>query len=632
MTDLSTTLHEANIKSVMFIDDAYDSAPTPGDLVIDDDEWSTFFDDITQDDEAIIQSFYPLYEQFEADDLVANADFVKQLWINKSDLRSDLIDPLFERYEYDTNEDIEYLTPVITQLEGMGLECSTSGRVLENEEVKADLIIIDLFLSSAQKPVDMELSISILKNIVESRPTNPPLIILTSRNPSLEKESSYFRDKAGLFESGFRFIPKKELTEAKFSRLLSRLARHHEDTLKLANFVFSWENGLISASKRTASQLRRLNISDFAQIDQLLLRGEGDEIGTYLVDIFDNVLKHEVEKETSIIETALELNKLDLDNYPPPYVTGSSNLQEIVGKLLYTSTQRLKLKSESSGLLSFGDMLTYTLKEDLQAPFSDRVVPEEHVLLVVTPACDLQRAGAKNVTLLIGSLIELTADNWDHDQIKTRTPVFFFNDSPEKKYLIKWDLKHIETISQEEFKPLLEHGVLKVSARMRESYALELQQKLLSDIGRIGQVATMPGTFNVDVNIYLISSADQRPFKVIGLQGSCYVNREKVKKLVISESLCEKICSELSAIDADRVWEHSHQKLKTVAGTDELLKILESGLTIPTSSGLKQVKSSTIEEGKNPEVLGFITKELSLTNQIARNQAVNAGVIIEITN
>ncbi|MCP4597945.1 hypothetical protein [Neptuniibacter sp.] len=635
MTDLSTTLHEAKIKSVLLIDDAYDSAPTPGDLAIDDDEWTAFFDDITSEDIATIKSFYPNYDEVDGDDLINEAEFVEQLWMHRSDIRTELVSPLFERYEFDTNQDIEFLSPVIDQLKELGLECSTSGRSVDTETISAELIIIDLFLSSAQTDTDMDLSISILKRIIDARSKNPPLIILTSRNNRLETESSYFRDNAGLFESGFRFIPKNELSKPKFTRILSRLARHYTDTLKLSNFVYAWEKGLISASQRTTSLLRRLNISDFSQINQLLLKEEGEAIGNYLVDTFDNVLKHEVERERSIIDAAINLNELDLENYPPPNVTGSSDLQELVHKLLYIGPERLELKQEEGPVVHFGDLLSLSNLEeageqisDTFVLFSQRVEPS-NILLVVTPACDLQRAGSKNILLLVGSPIELTSDNWDKKSTKERTPIFYKKDD-DKKYWVKWDLKHIETISHSELKSLLQEKTVNNIGRMRESYALELQQLLLSDIGRVGQIATMPGTFNVGVNIYLVGSEDQKFFSIAeGLEGTCFVNKDRVKKLVLPEEICEEICSKLAEVDIDSVSEHSKERLDLVVNSDELLVLLEAGIDIPSGTGLTQIKSLRQLNGNQPLILGYITKGVT-NNTVGRREALNCGVVIEI--
>jgi len=632
MTDLSTTLHDANIRSVLLIDDAYDSAPTPGDLAIDEDEWTVFFDDITDDDIAAIKTFYPDYDDVDGDDLINEPEFVDLLWANRSDIRPELVGPLFSRYEFDTNQDIEYLEPVVEQLKELGLECNTSGRSINAESIEADLIIIDLFLSSAQTDTDMELSINILKRIIAARGKTPPIIILTSRNQRLETESAYFRDEAGLFESGFRFIPKSELSQAKFTRILSRLARHYSDTLKLSSFVYAWEQGLISASKRTSALLRRLNISDFSQINQLLLQEEGESIGNYLVDTFDNVLKHEVEKETAIIDSAIALNELDLDNYPPPNVTGSPDLQALVHRLLYVGPERLKLKQEDGPVALFGDLLSLTKTEgqaeDPEAPFAKRVNTTD-VLLVVTPACDLQRAGAKNIILLIGTPLELTSDDWDKKSTKERTPIFFGKDD-DKRYWIKWNLKHIETISHSELSSLYQQGLIETIGRMRDSYALELQQLLLSDIGRVGQIATMPGTFNVGVNIYLVGSEDQKFFSVVEqLEGTCFVNKEGVKKLVLPEETCEEICSNLAEVDKDRVSEHSKARLDLVVNSDELLVLLEAGIDIPTGNGLTPIRSSTQMNGNQPLILGYISRGVS-KNTIGRREALNCGVLIEI--
>ena len=98
------------------------------------------------------------------------------------------------------------------------------------------------------------------------------------------------------------------------------------------------------------------------------------------------------------------------------------------------------------------------------------------VLAVMTPACDLQRDGAKRVMLLVGTLKPLTARDWSYEDDPVRTPVVELDG---ERFWIKWNLKHVDMIAPATLAKAVAEGGLEVMARLRESHALELQQKML---------------------------------------------------------------------------------------------------------------------------------------------------------
>ena len=245
-----------------------------------------------------------------------------------------------------------------TNLEGFGLTCGTAGRNFGQPSANADLVIIDLFLGSGQRPDDMEVAIEGLTKVIEARSARPPIVILMSRSSRLADKREEFRDRCGLFASAFRIIRKDDLSDnGKLGRLLARLGAHFEDSLKLANFVDAWRRGLNAAQDRTSTLIRRLELSDHAQIRQLLLSTEGEPTGSYLVDVFDAVLRHEIEREAPIIDGASALNTLTSDVYPPPYLAGSRDLQDLVYRSLFQNRERLRLQGAEGSRVAFGDLL-----------------------------------------------------------------------------------------------------------------------------------------------------------------------------------------------------------------------------------------------------------------------------------
>jgi hypothetical protein len=652
MSDLTTLLQAANVTRAVIVDDAFDQVPLARDLSLDVDNWARFFEDLTEKDEQQIRTVFPRYDELRGDQLQSENEFVAVLWNKKLTLRADLIDELFGRYRRDKDQDLGYLETLTQRLGACGLQCTTAGRSFDFEAAEADLIVIDLYLGSTQDNEAMETSLTGLKKVIKRRLAKPPLVLLMSRSSRLEDKRKQFRDESGLFESAFRIIRKAELAEeGKLQRILTRLADHYSDSVKLAAFLHAWQEGLSSACARTANLIRTLDLADHAQIQQLLLTDEGEPPGSYLVDIFDLVLRHEIEREAAIINAALELNGLNTDVYPPPYVAGSPDLQALVYRSLFQNNGRLRLMKPNGSRVVFGDILrrksvpgTPTVGTEPAAdnlPLGD--VGPLDVLAVLTPACDLQRLATKRVLLLKGSLIPLTHANWAYEESSIRTAVF--ETSSKERFQVKWDLKHIETISPDELNVILTSpNGFEVAARLREAHALEIQQKLLSSLGRVGLIAPMPATFPVKIEAYL-PDVDKRLFKLTvpaltNNQGVYFVGRKNEKPartLVLCEDACEALCEAIQSIDLERVHPTTRETILELRAGGELLILQRgvdcSGVTDQTFREIVSVHAAAAERSQERRAIGLIRKigawmEQPLNGSFLRK----AGVVLVVSD
>ncbi|AZN98090.1 MAG: hypothetical protein EOQ42_16630 [Mesorhizobium sp.] len=87
--------------------------------------------------------------------------------------------------------------------------------------------------------------------------------------------------------------------------------------------------------------MRRLDLSDYGEISQLLLNFEGQPLGSYLVDVFDSALQFEIEADGPTIEAARALKDVDLSLYPAPHIAGTSDLQHLVHQTVWQHRARL---------------------------------------------------------------------------------------------------------------------------------------------------------------------------------------------------------------------------------------------------------------------------------------------------
>jgi len=634
MTTLNQLLEQKQVRHVLVVDDAYDPLPKASDLSIDGAEWTNFFDDLTDADAEVLRSFAPEYDELEAAALPASDTFVAAVWQNRELLRPELIQPVLARYQDDMAQDLEYLNQLTATLEGFGLQCQTAGRTFEDHAAGADLIIIDLFLGSVQDADAISESKAKLKRVVDLRIANPPLVVLMSRSGRLEEKREEFRDDTGLLESGFRIVRKVDLTgDGKLSRLLRTLASHKDDTLKLARFLDAWQSGVTQATQRASKLLRTLDLSDYAQIQQLLLSEEGEPTGSYMVDVFDRVLQHEVERDAAIIDAATALNGITSSAYPPPYVAGSPDLQQLVYRSLFQHSERLRLNGSALGI-AFGDILRPVLRPGdppLPSPIAD--VSPDNVLAVLTPACDLQRGGAKRVLLLIGELRPLLPKDWTYKD-DARTPVIELDGT---RFWIKWDLKHIDTISHSVLAAALEaDGGLRLVARLREAHALELQQKLLSGMGRVGLPALMPATFPIEVKIGFPDL--EKKLRLVELpalsnDGVAFVGRPGISKmkLVLGEDAIDAIYEAVLGIDLETVHENARPAIVYLRENPaEVIDAIARGLPLP---GPDSAKFSMIESpsgalnGQNVRAIALIGRNRPHDAPLDNRSASVSGVV-----
>jgi len=585
MTDLKTILEEKGIRKAVVIDDAFDETPQPDDL--DDGDWSTFLDDLTEQDRERLSRIYPKFEDTHESILRKSQEFISVLWANRSEFEGAAVAVLFKDYVNFSTTESDRLENIVRRLKDAGLTCAKMGRDLLDEASEADIIVIDLFLGLQRSDEDINLGVKLVRQLLTDRTDNPPLIILTSNTGRLDYKKDYFRDEVGLLASTFRVESKQNLERGgKLESILRRLASHYEDAKRVARFMNAWDECLRDTRESFLRHIRCLDLPDLAQIRTLLLNSEGVRLGDYLIDVADRVLQHEIEGDDRTIEAALGLNNIDLDNYPAPHLTGTPDLQKLVHRMIFAHEGRLRL-SEDNGIpnLQFGDVL----KEAGES---------ERVYLVVTPACDLVRDDTEHIMLLPGELVELKPGDWSYgDDHVVRTSIIILSD--EKRKRIKWYKKAVETRRRNNLiKSLRLGGPLTRIARLRETYAIELQQKILAHLGRIGQPANLPASFPISVSLFYIDTSSKARKLDIGNAepASCYVGRSKesksVQHLVLTEQTCDCIEQTLQKLNENSVLESVRKGLEAVKRDPGFITKFERGkVEVPPANGRKFIKS-----------------------------------------
>lgn len=626
MTDLRALLEERGIRRTVVIDDVFDEAPRPDEL--DEGDWANFFDDLGEDGNALLSGLYAAYDHTAPGDLKASQEFVRVVWENRARLPAAANDHLFRNYEDTKATERTGLDALVAALEALDLACTTMGREFDEGAKEADLIFVDLFLGFHQSEGDIERAIRRVSELVAERAANPPLVVLMSRSTRLWEKRNEFRDKAGLLGSTFRVVSKADLArDGRLETLLTRLANHYEDAKRVAAFVHAWDDGLERARKNFIRILRRLDLSDLAQVRALLLDFEGQRLGEYLLDVADRVLQHEIEAEAGTIAAAQELNKIELAKYPAPHLAGSPDLQDLVHRMIFQHAERLKLSFDGEmPTIQYGDVLRCKDKK------SDAFTND--VLLVATPACDLARGGTEHVLVLPGTLTPLAAEDWSYGATMTKTPVFTFQDG--SRHWIRWHLKDRQTIPLAKLCEGLQSGkIYERLGRIRETYATEIQQRMLADMGRIGQPANPPATFPVLISLYVVSpDATAVRVAVDGMDKAvCFVGRDangnRVDRLVLGEAACDALRSKIQDYSPDNVHVTARQILVAMKTDNDFFELFERGLIeVPQKDGKWKEK-----KGANDQVyLHILRNEGIMEGDAAKGNHRNAPFVMKVSD
>ena len=630
-----TLLKDNGILTAIIVDDAYDRVPTAGDLPLAEDEWFNFFDDLNDEDRTALARLYPQFEAETEAALRKSDAFVAVLWNRRNDLRPELTDSLFETYKQDLTNDERFLGTVEVKLDELGLTVSKAGRNFVQLAKHSDLIVIDLFLGSTQGEADMELSIKGLKEIVEERGAEPPIIVLMSRSSRLAMNAEQFRDQTQVFASGFRTIKKSDLNrQGRLEQLLLELARYRRDSLKLTCFSEAWRAGLSDAVERTASDIRRLDLEDWAQIRDLLLADEEVSTGSYILDVFDLVLQHEVESHQSTIEAARGLDTLQSRSYPPSTITGSKDTCELVFKTLYQHENRRRLNAGADSPVAFGDILG--LVDDAAPPLGSVFAEEENtVFLVMTPACDLQRQKARRVLLMAGTCKSLDANVVNPVSGAPRTVVLKL--ASDRRVCVDWKPHHLAALSYEELTTLLANGGgVRVVGRLRDVNVVSLQQQFLSNLGRVGFVSPMPLTFPVEVRVFHPNPEDKLTALLIDghdkITGVCFVGRDsgqKMARALFDSGARFSFLDALSALEDDAVHISSLDKIRKSRAIEVVDFLFSKGVKLDVSKTGPQDWKAPVGETNEP--LGKVLYKKTISESLTTfHDSKRAGLVFEI--
>lgn len=624
-------VNEAGIRTAIIVDDGYDATPQVAEL-LDEDGWESFFDDTQGAAAERIETIFPDYNPNEREELKSNQEFINALWQERENIL-DLLGELFDTYEDKIEDNRPALDAAEAAVTALDIPFTTHGRDFVEAALEADLIVIDLFLGIQQGVPDREFTVDRLKQVIELRGDRPlPSIVLMSQVPNIDELAKDFRRDVKLHASAFRNIRKNDLSKpGRMEGLILTLASHRSDSQALATFVETWETKAIEAVHAAAGTLRKIDIDDLQHIRSMLLRFEGVNTSSYMLDVFDRVLQYEIESHEDVLTAALKLDKM-VDEPAPLMISNDRDTYTVLEQTLFVNPKRRSHPTGAVWPIAFGDILGPRSGKPVKDRgfFSGR---NDLIYFVASPECDLIRKNGLTTALLVaGSLKEIDMTKPGLVLTSKSTPVVTLEDG--KRFQVDWDFGDLRTINLDRAKSLLHHshGDMSIIGRLREGTALNLRQQLLNDVGRIGELAPFPRSLKFRANLHMpLQGGGAQPIDMpdgAAITGNVLIPRRGKFAAAIIDSNCEDdLTAILLALDLETVPKKSRKRFETLKEQIRIRQLFRSGFQIeipldrPRTAGLLKIG---VEQPQNDsakpkiDLVGMIINGAATEDELAK--------------
>jgi len=596
LEELSTILATEGITTAAIIDDVFDTTPLSND--IDDASWNVFLDDQSEVEIGIVREGYGVSEPDSRwDELRRDDNFIRFLWEQRT--RSTVFEALFRDYVGRTNGGKQLLEPLrVLLFEQLHLAGGTFGSREEHAGEGAQLLFLDLFLGSHQDEEAKGRALDRVRRIVAPRRESPPIIVLMSSSVRLQSMRDAFRDEAELLGCQFRTVQKSALSEqTEIEELLFRLASSYQRSLQLTGFLVSWDQALDDASKRFLKSVRRLDLRDYADLQDLILTAEGELIGAYLLEVFGQYFQFELEQDARLSAAALKLNEMSWENYPAPHFLPAPVSGEIADGMMFRSSKLLS----KTGTIEFGDVLFSARVDALgegAEPVADFGKGERIALLATSAECDLQHGNVKRI-LFIAGVAKPSELVMHRRQRAELTPVLLHNDL---RYAIEWELGAPVAWMPSELKEKLESGAFQRVRRFRSLFSLQLQQLFTSSLSRVGTPVMPPiqhmasvviSYADKDGNVQTLVSATAAEGKAVLLVGRD--EKEHVDRLTLGQDLVSELRIKMRSLDANTLSAQVQARWGAAIQTRDMFSKLEEGVRYKRSGFERPFKDTAFD-------------------------------------
>lgn len=571
----------AGVKHAHIVDDAFDTVPGAG---LPDEAISTFLSSVADPQFNRVLEILGIPEGNEdlATARLRTAEGAATLFGHKDEF-GEVATLLFDNFLAGTQPEQERLKPLLDYLAAEGIGVSKFGRTYEvTTQPAPELLFVDLKLN--ENTIVLEEPIRVVQKAREQYPDAHPMVFLISaQDQSLDARRVEFRDRCTLFSSQFECLSKGTLRE---KRTLEQFLEHHVEAFphvaRLGKHAKAWENAINGARITFLAGMRRMDIPDYftlhnsAKADDVLL-------GTYASELLLGYVANEIEGSSAVAEFAKDLDGWKLENLTRSRFNIEPTVAEIFSANVICPPTRLAAEvarglGPANGYLSLGDI--FVAREEMTKGKPKLAVT------IITPDCDLVRPGSlqsrRASVLLCEGVVEpfkpattLLGQSQGLDKVLLNIP------ADGAMHAIDWYKKRLSTWSYDQIDNMVKSGSSKWVhiGRLRLAYALQLQQTVTSDLGRVGTARTpvpyIPHGLMICVPkagkwIALTNTYSSNPSA-----GAVAIDRSMHKRrFVVSDTVIRRVMQELGKWLAKNAGEPAAAILTTLQASDDAVRAL----------------------------------------------------------
>ncbi len=310
----------------------------------------------------------------------------------------------------------------------------------------------------------------------------PKLIYLISSSLPDRSELKTFRDATGIRMAFFGALRKSDIDENLLLSEVNKWKYKYPQSIKLDSYINVVSTTIKDAAAALASQLDAIELHELGMLNAFRLDVEGESLQEYLSWLVSEALASRIRSAPPMQEKLLPREgEIPLDG------------KAEIGTALFELFSQIAVSPVSSSTKAprFGDIYRIMPKaREVKENSPAAVGGQKKVLLVISPACDLQRAGPEDSVLCVSGS-ETTPKSSAFELTQQGSTLFGesvhlakYMDGAKARYTkLSWDKKRLVTLSVKE---LMSTAKYKKVARLSEMFAQEAKEQALSTASRVG--------------------------------------------------------------------------------------------------------------------------------------------------